>query len=417
MNTAETRQPDPLATPVELPCGAVIKNRFMKSAMSEIMGTADNRPTARLERLYNAWAWGGAGVAVTGNVMVDAAALGEPRNVVIEDGRHLEWLRSWAKAGRENHTHIWVQLNHPGKQSPKTLSPEPVAPSAVPFSSPTLKRFFNPPRELLPVEIEGIIERFANAADIARQAGFTGVQIHAAHGYLISQFLSPQHNLRTDEWGGCLENRMRFLLEIYRAIRGRVGDQFPVAVKINSADFMRGGFTEEEALQVVGALAGAGIDLVEISGGTYESPAMAGRRAESATGSKREAYFLSFAAKLRESIAIPLAVTGGFRTADGMRAAVDEGALDMVGLARPMAIDPELPNRILQGEPYVSAVRPLKTGVEWLDKSAMLEVTWYEQQLARIAAGKPTLPGLSVWKSLFQTMISSGFQVFQRRRG
>lgn len=388
----------------------------MKSAMSEILGTVDNRPTSRLSRLYSTWAWGGVGLAVTGNVMVDAGALGEPRNVVIEDDRHLEKLQAWASAGKENNTQIWVQLNHPGKQSPNTLSPEPVAPSAVPFAAAALRKFFNPPRELRPAEIGAIIERFANSADIVQRAGFTGVQIHAAHGYLISQFLSPQHNVRTDEWGGDIENRMRFLLEVYRAIRSRVGDDFPVAVKINSADFMRGGFTEEEALFVVGVLAEAGIDLVEISGGTYESPAMAGRRSESNPGSKREAYFLSFASKIRRTFQVPLAVTGGFRTAVGMSAALAEQALDMVGLARSLAIDPELPNKILNGESYVSPVKPLKTGVGWLDKSAMLEVTWYEQQLARIAAGKPTLPNQSVWKSLAKTMIVNGFQVFQKRR-
>lgn len=416
MKKSNEKNKGALASPLILPCGIEIKNRLMKSAMSEVLGTVDNRPTARLCRLYDTFAWGGVGISVTGNVMVDASALGEPRNVVVEDDRHLEALEAWARVGKANNTHIWVQLNHPGKQSPKNLSPEPVAPSAIPFSAPALRKFFNPPRELTQEEINAIIDRFANSAAIVQKAGFTGVQIHAAHGYLISQFLSPNHNQRPDEWGGDLENRMRFLLEILRAIRKRVGSEFPVAVKLNSADFMRGGFSEEEALVVVAALAEAGIDLIEISGGTYESPAMAGRRKEKSATAKREAYFLSFAAKIKQTVKTPLAVTGGFRTSAGMTAAVAAGETDMVGLARPLAVDPDLPAKILSGDDYVSPVKPLKTGVAWLDKSAMLEVTWYEQQLARIADGKPTRPDESVWKSLAKTMFTSGFQIFQRRR-
>ncbi len=406
-----------LAEPLSLPCGIEIKNRLMKSAMSEILGTVDNRPTESLCRLYNTFAWGGVGIAVTGNVMVDPNALGEPRNVVIEDDRDLAALEAWANAGKANNAHIWVQLNHPGKQSPKSLSPEPVAPSAIPFSAPTLRKFFNPPRELSPEEINTIIQRFAGSAAVVQKAGFTGVQIHAAHGYLISQFLSPQHNQRRDEWGGSIENRMRFLLEILGAIRTRVGEDFPVSVKLNSADFMHGGFSEEEALVVVTALAEAGIDLIEVSGGTYESPAMAGRKTEKTSTAKREAYFLSFAAKIKQTVKTPLAVTGGFRTSAGMTAAVAAGETDLVGLARPLAVDPDLPAKILSGEAYTSSVKPLKTGLSWLDKSAMLEVTWYEQQLARLAAGKPTQPDESVWLSLAKTMFTTGFQVFQKRRG
>lgn len=405
-----------LGRSLTLPCGATVKNRIFKSAMSEILGTVDNRPTPRLTNLYGTWAWGGAGVLVTGNVMIDGSALGEPRNVVVEDERDLEDLQAWAAAGKQNGTHVWMQLNHPGKQSPKTLSVQPVAPSAIPFSVPALRKFFNPPRELTENEIEALIARFGTSAKVAMKAGFTGVQIHAAHGYLVSQFLSPAHNQRTDRWGGSLENRMRFLLEIYAAIRKQVGNAFPVAVKLNSADFKRGGFPEEEAVQVVEALAAAGADLIEISGGTYESPAMAGRKAEEDSRSEREAYFLDFATAVRERIDTPLVVTGGFRSAAGMAKAVSEGAVDLVGLARPLAVDPEMPNRILSGENYQSPVKPIRTGVDFLDRMALLEVTWYEQQLARISKGKPTRPAESPWKSFAQTIFTSGFQVFQKRR-
>ncbi len=143
-----------------------------------------------------------------------------------------------------------MQINHPGKQSPKTLSKNPVAPSAIPLTG-DIKDFFNKPRELTSGEIWQLIKRFGNAARIAKKAGFTGVQIHAAHGYLINQFLSPHHNQRQDEWGGDLDGRMKFLIETYYEIRKQVGEEFPIGLKLNSADFQRGGFTEEESMKVL----------------------------------------------------------------------------------------------------------------------------------------------------------------------
>ncbi len=403
-----------LKNPLTLPCGARIKNRLAKSAMSENLSSVDHSPTPLLENLYRQWADGGIGLCITGNIMVDGSALGEPRNVVVEDETFLDALKSWAASGTRNRTQLWAQLNHPGKQIPKTLSEQPVAPSAIGFSG-TLEKFFNPPRALTKSEIKDLIRRFARTAKIVKKAGFTGVQIHAAHGYLVSQFLSSKHNQRTDDWGGSAENRMRFVLEIYRAIRKAVGEKFPVGVKLNSSDFMRGGFTEEESIAVATALADEGIDLIEISGGTYERPAMAGipdqKKAHGA-----EAYFLSYAEKIRKQIQTPLMVTGGFRTAGGMADAVLKNHLDLVGLARPMAIDPELPNKILSGDDYVSAVKPLTTGISTLDKMALLEVTWYEQQLAYLAKGKDPKPDQSVWFSLAKTIVENGFQVFQKRR-
>ena len=202
---------------------------------------------------------------MTGNVMVDRNALGEPGNIVIEDERDITLLKNWAKVGTQNNNHLWMQINHPGKQSPKNLSKEPVAPSSIPVGG-NLSNVFNHPRALKHDEILGIIKRFGNTAYIAKKAGFTGVQIHAAHGYLINQFLSPYHNKRNDAWGGSLENRMRFLMEVYHEIRRRTGEKFPIAVKLNSADFQRGGFTEEDSMKVLKAIDKAGIDLIEISG-------------------------------------------------------------------------------------------------------------------------------------------------------
>ena len=271
----------PLSEPLTLPNGSMIKNRFFKSAMSEALGTKDHNASPNLVTLYNTWADGGTGLVVTGNVMIDRGALGESGNVVIEDERDLEMLTRWAKAGTKNSTHLWMQLNHPGKQSPRTLSKKPVAPSAIPLSG-NLKKFFNEPRALAGDEIRELIIQFGNAAKIAQKAGFTGVQIHGAHGYLISQFLSPYHNRRSDEWDGSLENRMKFLMEVYHEIRKQTGEDFPIGIKLNSADFQRGGFTEEESLEVIRSLAEAGIDLIEISGGNYENPMMQGRKSKKA---------------------------------------------------------------------------------------------------------------------------------------
>ncbi len=403
---------DILAAPLTLRCGAVIKNRFFKSAMSEVLGTSDNRPTPGLPRLYSTWADGECGLLVTGNVMIDHRALGELRNVVVEDESNLDLLKDWAQAGTRNETHLWMQLNHPGKQSPKTLSREPVAPSAVPLGS-GLGKLFHTPRALTEEEIHDIIERFANTSLVAKNAGFTGVQIHGAHGYLVSQFLSPIHNQRTDRWGGSPENRMRFALEAYRAIRDKVGESFPIGIKINSADFQRGGFSNEESLAVMKALDEAGIDLIEVSGGNYESPAMVGAKQST---KEREAYFLEFAEEVRREIDTTLVVTGGFRTAQGMADAVRKNATDMVGLARPLTLVPDLPSRILTGEDFVSEVKLLSTGIKAIDKVSPLEITWYEQQMALMARGKNPNPNLHPGLSLLRTVFTTGFQALGRRR-
>jgi 2,4-dienoyl-CoA reductase-like NADH-dependent reductase (Old Yellow Enzyme family) len=404
-----------LGRPLELPCGVTLGNRFLKSAMSEVLATRDNEPTRGLARLYGAWAEGGCGLVITGNVMIDRQHLGEPRNLVIDDERDLKGLRAIARAGTRGGTQLWVQLNHPGKQIPLLISATSIAPSAVPLGA-GLENYFAPPRAMTSEEVEGVVARFARSAEIAQRAGFSGVQIHGAHGYLVSQFLSPHHNRRTDRWGGDLEGRMRFVLEVYAAIRAAVGAAFPVGIKLNSADFQKGGFSEEDSLEVAARLADAGIDLIEISGGNYEAPAMTGYRVRKST-QEREAYFLGYAERLRSRLDLPLAVTGGFRSASGMSQAIASGAVDLVGLARPMAIDPWLPAKILAGEDYHSQVRHLTTGFRAVDALGMVNVTWYEHQLARIAQGRKPNPRLGVWLSIARTVYSNGVQSLQRRRG
>jgi len=258
-----------LFTPFTFPNGKTAKNRIFKSAMEEQLAQND-QPSEKLVRLYDTWAKGSAGVLVTGNVMVAESGKGSINDVVISDDRGLEMLKKWAKAGTQNDTLLIMQINHAGKQSPAVVNKTPLAPSAVPLEG--MDGFINPPRELTADEINGLIQQFVQTAKIAEQAGFSGVQIHAAHGYLISQFLSPHHNRRQDQWGGSLENRMRFLLETYTAIRAAVGKDFLVGVKLNSADFQKGGFDESESVQVVQKLSEMGIDFIEVSGGNYESP-------------------------------------------------------------------------------------------------------------------------------------------------
>ncbi|MFU5804165.1 NADH:flavin oxidoreductase/NADH oxidase family protein [Pseudomonas aeruginosa] len=406
-----------LNQPLRLRNGRVLRNRLAKAAMSEALGTYDNRPTLDLVQLYRRWAASGLGLIVTGNVMIDRRALGEPGNVVIEDEADLPVLRQWAQTATEQGADIWVQLNHPGKQSTKGLNAYNLAPSAVPFRE-DMAAFFETPREATASEIQDIIKRFGRSAAICKKAGFSGVEIHGAHGYLINQFLSPHHNRRSDEWGGSPENRRRFVLAVYAEIRRQVGPDFPVGIKLNSADFQRGGFTEEESIETIRALVDAGIDLIEISGGTYEAPAMSGavQETKKASTAAREAYFLEFAEKVRAAVAVPLMVTGGFRTAVGMNAALRSNALDIVGLARLLAIDPDAPVALLQGRDSPQRVRAISTGLKAVDRMGIMEVLWYTRQLKRIARGNEPRPNEGGLSAFLKSVFNSSWGTFRTRR-
>ncbi len=401
---------------LKLPCGAIIKNRIAKSAMSENMADAGHAPGFKFTNLYSTWARGGAGLVITGNVMLDLNALGEPHNVVIEkDHECLEELHAWAKAGTQNDTHLWMQINHPGKQSPKFLSNTPMAPSAIAYES-HMKNMFNKPRALTAQEIGEIVERFAYTSEKAKSAGFTGVQIHGAHGYLVSQFLSPRHNQRTDQWGGSLENRMKFVIDVYQAIRVAVGPNFPIGIKLNSADFQKGGFSEEDSMQVVKTLSELGMDLIEISGGTYEAPKMMEGAKKKDSTVKREAYFLEYCEKVKKLIDTPLLLTGGFRSKEGMEEALATGACEMIGLARSLAIDPDFPNKLISNEDVKSQVRPLTSGIKAVDKIIPIEITWYTEQLHRMGKGKDPVPNASVIMSVLRTVFGIGSAMLRRTR-
>jgi 2,4-dienoyl-CoA reductase-like NADH-dependent reductase (Old Yellow Enzyme family) len=377
--------------------------------MGEGLAAPDAGPSDALVRLYDRWARGGAGLLISGNVMVDPTARGELRDVVIEDDRHLARLRAWAEASTRHGVPIWMQINHPGRQS---MSPNPVAPSAVPMDQGF--GVFHTPRALENREIEAIVARFATTASIAQAAGFSGVQLHAAHGYLISQFLSPRTNQRTDAWGGSSENRRRFLLAIVRAVREAVGPDFPVSVKLNSADFQRGGFSEDESLAVVQALAAEGIDMLEMSGGTYESAAMMGISEAKASTRAREAYFLDYATRVRASVSTPVMLTGGFRTLAGMAEAIASGDVDVVGLARPLSQEPDLPARLLAGTAERSAVKPQHIGIRQAD--GMVDLLWHQDQIHRMGEGRDPDPERSPWFMLAGRLLEMGPELFRRRR-
>ncbi len=378
--------------PLQLPNGAAIPNRIGKASMEENLADATQGPSAELLRLYQAWADGGTGLLLSGNVMVDRRAMTGPGGVVLEDDSQLEKFREWARIGRAKGAQFWLQINHPGRQMQANLGQQTVAPSAVALDMGGLSKLFPVPKELNDAEIGKMIQRFARTAELAEQAGFSGVQIHAAHGYLLSQFLSPLSNKRTDSWGGSLENRARLLLEIVKAVRARVSPGFCVAVKINSADFQRGGFDAADAKRVVQMLNELPVDLVELSGGSYEAPAMQGDARDGRTLA-REAYFLEFAGEIAAVAKMPLMVTGGIRRLPVVEQVLDSGVA-VAGIATALAIEPNLPQRWQAGEQQLSAELP---PIRWKNKTlaALAYMATVKFQMRRLSHGKASKPNVS----------------------
>ena len=347
-----------LAQKLTLPCGATVANRLSKAAMTEGLATADGVPTAELNRLYGIWSDGGAGILLSGNIQVDRDHLERPGNVVIDrepDAAMRAALASWAQAATRNGNHFWAQISHAGRQTQKIVNKTPKAPSAVKLGLPGGQ--FGQPVAMTEADIKEVIRRFALCAAAVKEAGFTGVQVHAAHGYLLSQFLSPRSNLRTDQYGGSLANRARVLLEAVAAVREAVGPKFPVSVKLNSADFQKGGFAFEDSLQVVQWLEQASVDLIEISGGTYEQPKLLGlqgmeeeeQQQVAESTQLREAYFVDFAKAMQEKVNVPLMVTGGFRQRLVMEQALQTGSADIIGLGRPLCVMTDAPKQLFEG--------------------------------------------------------------------
>ena len=372
--------------------GIVIENRIVKSALSEGIAESNGRPSEALFNLYTKWGKGGAGILMSGNTMVDKDHLVNANVMIAEDEEFLDDYATLARNAQAHGTHLWMQINHPGRQAPVYLDKAPVSASNVKMPS----KLYLEPRPLPENEIEDLIERYGNAALIAKKSGMKGAQIHGAHGYLVSQFLSPLTNLRKDKWGGSLENRARFVMEIYQNMRRKVGPDFPIGIKINSADFQRGAFTEEESMQVIQMLDEAGMDMIEVSGGTYERAAMVGTQHKESTV-KREAYFIEFIRKVREKTQCPLMLTGGFRTIETMEKAVENGELDFVGLGRPFCVYPNVAKDLLSGKMKDCSVPDLITGVDKIDLSGMLQTPWHQFQLVRMGKGLDPDPKMDIW--------------------
>jgi len=386
----------PLAQPLRLPSGAVLPNRLVKAAMSEGMADPDGHATARLSALYGRWAGSGAGLLLSGNIQVDRWHLERPGNVVLEDGAGLPALAAMVRAGKAEGAAFWAQLAHTGRQVSDLVNREPLSPSDVEIDVVRGAGFsFARPRAMTEAEIERAIDQFAVSARLARQAGFDGVQLHAAHGYLFSQFLSPLSNRRADRWGGSLANRARFLLRTLEAVRAAVGPDFPIGIKLNASDFQKGGFTNAECLQLVEWLNDTSLDLLELSGGSLEQPKIVGfsLKDEGEDGRRpstvqREAYFVSFAGAVRAAARTPVMVTGGFRTAAGMVEALETDDLDLVGIGRPFIADPRAGAKLLSGEIDRVAAAEASVGLFHL-------LPWFNMQLERLADGLDPDPALT----------------------
>ncbi len=411
-----------IETPLTLPCGALLPNRLAKAAMTEGLADPAGQPTAELERLYDVWGRGGAGMLLSGNIQVDADHLERPGNVILDrpaGPAMIDALRRWTGQAKASGAQFWAQISHAGRQTMKPVNPHPKAPSAVTVAIPGGQ--FGQPVALIEAEIVDVIARYANAAASCIEGGFDGIQIHAAHGYLGSQFLSPRTNLRSDQWGGSLENRSRFLLEALKATRSAIGPNKALSVKLNSADFQRGGFAFEESLQVAQWLEAAGVDLIEISGGTYEQPRLMGIEGVepveqpnvAASTLAREAYFVDFAQAMKRVLKVPLMVTGGFRSRAAMEQALRQGGADLIGLGRPLCAQPDGAARLLAGAdtlpsterelalfpPLLSFLRGIKT-LRAIDSFAVQY--WYYAQIYALGRTGQTDLGKSVFSSFLE---------------
>jgi 2,4-dienoyl-CoA reductase-like NADH-dependent reductase (Old Yellow Enzyme family) len=333
-------------SPLTLPCGATLKNRIVKSAMSEALADEANDPTDALIALYRRWSEGGAALLVTGNVPIDRWHLEHAGNVVLDAASDRNRAALLAQAAKSAGALVLAQLSHAGRQTPLAINPNPLSISDVQLELPG----YGAPRPATEEELLAVTEQFAASAGIARDCGFDGVEIHSAHGYLLSSSLSPRINTRNDRWGGALENRARLLVAVVRAVRERVGPDFVVAVKLNSSDFQKGGFDHADSIRVARMIEQEGVDFIEVSGGNFESPTAYQHSPTAESSKAREAYFLVYAKETKAALRIPVMVTGGFRSAATMNSAVEAGATDLIGIGRPFVIDPAFPAKLLRGE-------------------------------------------------------------------
>jgi 2,4-dienoyl-CoA reductase (NADPH2) len=399
-------------TALTLPNGTQLPNRLAKAAMEENLADADHAPSDALIRLYSQWAEGGVGLMLTGNVMVDRRAMTGPGGVVLESDAHGERFRRWARSAQAHGAQVWMQINHPGRQMPAALGQDTLAPSAVAMDLGGFSKQFAPPREMSAADIAEVQRRFVQAAVLAERFGFNGVQVHAAHGYLLSQFLSPLTNRRTDDWGGPLAHRARLLLDIVRGIRAVVKPGFAVSVKLNSADFQRGGFSPEDAKAVVQMLNPLGVDVIELSGGSYEAPAMHGDARDGRTLA-REAYFLEFARDIGAVASMPVMVTGGIRRLPVAQQVLDSGVA-IAGIATALALNPRLPAEWRAGQASAPALRP----ITWRNKvlSSVAYMAMVKHQLRRMAGGRAPNPQVGPACAVVEQQVDTVVKNWRYRR-
>ena len=384
-----------------LPNGQQLKNRLAKAAMEENLAEVGQLPGQSLFRLYDTWAKGGVGLIITGNVMVDHMAMTGPGGIALEADTNITPFKVLAEKGKQNGCKVWMQINHPGRQVFEKLGGKALSPSDIALDMGKHSKLFAQPKAMSEAEIDDVIERFVITAKRAEEAGFDGVEIHAAHGYLLSQFLSPLTNKRKDQWGGTLENRARLLIQVVSRIRAVVSLDFAVAVKLNSADFQRGGFNTDDALAVVKMLEPLKVDTVELSGGSYEAPAMQGQSSDERTLA-REAYFLEFAEQIAKATTIPIMTTGGVRRLPVAEQVLNSG-VELVGIGSALAFTPDLPN-LWQQNPQAQGTIP---NVTWKDKTlaSLATMAIVKRNIRRMAAGKTPKEKLSPLLSIVQDQL------------
>jgi len=347
-----------LGSPITFSNGVTAQNRFLKSAMTErlcswgVELTDRGVPSKEYLHLYEEWGKGKTGILVFGNVPCDVRYPEAARNACMDRDQSpkdiIEKFRPVIKASKAHGSLAIIQLTHAGRQTPEFVAPSPV--SASETQSPPLGGMtFGKARALETEEVEDVVKRFVWSAKQFHTAGADGVQLHCAHGYLLSQSVSPKINKRTDKYGGSLENRTRILFEILEGIKKEVqDDKFLLSIKINSQDFIDGGFSEEESRETCGKLEAAGMHLIELSGGTYESMAFDHKKEST---KRREAFFIEFADRMRPNIkSAKLAVTGGFRSADAMAEALNGKSCDIIGMGRPLTLETDLSDLLATGK-------------------------------------------------------------------
>ncbi|ATC88270.1 NADH:flavin oxidoreductase/NADH oxidase family protein [Pseudoalteromonas arctica] len=394
---------NPVFTSFTLPSGLVLKNRIAKAAMEENLAQEDQTPSQALKNVYSAWAKGGTGLIITGNVMVDHLAMTGPGGLVLEQSTDITAFAELARLSKQNNCKVVMQINHPGRQVFKKMGGKAISASSVALNMGEHSHLFGVPKAMTQTDIDDVITRFTQTALQAEKAGFNGVQIHAAHGYLLAQFLSPLTNKRDDKWGGSLQNRARLLLEITRSIKAACSPTLSVSVKLNSADFQRGGFEPSDAQVVVDLLNELNVDFVELSGGSYEAPAMQGKTGDERTLA-REAYFLEFAKAISHRSSIPIMTTGGISRLSIANNVIESGVA-LVGIATALAYQPNLPNK-WQNEPLQLAVLP---SVTWQDKTlaGLATMALVKRQIRRLGQGKPVKTNASPIFTLISNQLRS----------